>query len=150
MEVPGPMGPKSRVSYGPMGPKGRRPYHPRQLWGSFFPFLGGKIRQKLKKRKFKKPYIKVVWDSCLWDSGRWDGWGIILGWIPPLFRDIWSHKTSGTLFCLLFSQYCVCYFLNIVSNPNRRSPSKNQFRDYHAWNRIEKSMPQHCTNFSHF
>ena len=48
--------------------------------------------------------------------------------------------------CLLFSQYCVCYFLNIVSNPNRRSPSKNQFRDYHAWNRIEKLMPQHCTN----
>ena len=48
---------------------------------------------------------------------------------------------------LLFSQYCVCYFLNIVSNPNRRSPSKNQFRDYHAWNRIEKLMPQHCTNF---
>ena len=49
--------------------------------------------------------------------------------------------------CLLFSQYCVCYFLNIVSNPNRRSPSKNQFRDYHAWNRIEKLMPQHYTNF---
>ena len=39
--------------------------------------------------------------------------------------------------------YCVCYFLNIVSNPNRRSPSKNQFRDYHAWNRIEKLMPTH-------
>ena len=41
------------------------------------------------------------------------GWGIILGWIPPLFGDIWSHKTSKTLFllvifsilCLLFSQY---------------------------------------------
>ena len=27
-------------------------------------------------------------------------------------------------FCLLCSQYCVCYFLNFVSNPNRRSPSK--------------------------
>ena len=49
--------------------------------------------------------------------------------------------------CLLFSQYCVCYFLNIVSNPKRNFPSKNQFRDYHAWNRIEKLMPQHYTNF---
>ena len=34
--------------------------------------------------------------------------GIILGWIPPFFRDIWSHKTSETLFVfviLVFSQY---------------------------------------------
>ena len=46
--------------------------------------------------KFKKPYIKVVWDSCLWDSGRWGGWKIILGLIPPFFRDIWSHETSNT------------------------------------------------------
>ena len=50
-----------------------------------------------------------------WDSGRWDGWGIILGFISPFFGDIWSHKTSETLFlvvifsiwCLLFSQYCL-------------------------------------------
>ena len=42
---------------------------------------------------------------------------------------------------------CVCYFLNIVSNPNLPTSPKNQFRDYHAWNRIEKLMPQHCTNF---
>ena len=49
--------------------------------------------------KFKKPYIKVVRDSCLWDSGRWEGWEIILELIPPpFFRDIWSHKTSETLF----------------------------------------------------
>ena len=46
--------------------------------------------------------------------------------------------------CLLFSQYRVCYFLNIVSNPNLPTSPKNQFRDYHAWNRIEKFMPQHC------
>ena len=56
-------------------------------------------------------------------------------------------KRRKHYFCLLFSQYCVCYFLNIVSNPNRRSPSKNQFRDYHAWNRIKQLMPQHCTHF---
>ena len=31
--------------------------------------------------------------------------GIILGWIPPLFRDIWSHKTSKTLFLfVIFSR----------------------------------------------
>jgi hypothetical protein len=61
---------------------------PRQLWGSFFPFLDGKIRQKLKNRTFKKPYIKVVRDSCLWDSGRWEWWGIIMGLIPPYYHDI--------------------------------------------------------------
>ena len=49
--------------------------------------------------------------------------------------------------CLLFSQYCVCYFLNISRNPNLRTSPKNQFRDYHAWNRIEKLMPQ-LWNFS--
>ena len=47
--------------------------------------------------------------------------------------------------CLLFYQYRVCYFLNIVSNPNLPTSPKNQIRDYHAWNRIEKLMPQHCT-----
>ena len=46
--------------------------------------------------KLKKPDIKSVLDSCLWDSGRWDGWEIILGLIPPFFRDIWSYKTSET------------------------------------------------------
>ena len=46
--------------------------------------------------------------------------------------------------CLLFSQYCVCYFLNISRNPNLRTSPKNQFRDYHAWNRIEKLMPLNC------
>ena len=56
-------------------------------------------------------------------------------------------KRRTHYFCLLFSQYCVCYFLNIVSNPNRRFPSKNQFRDYHAWNRIEELMPPHYTKF---
>ena len=56
-------------------------------------------------------------------------------------------KRRTHYFCLLFSQYCVCYFLNIVSNPKRNFPSKNQFRDNHAWNRIEKLMPQHCTDF---
>ena len=45
------------------------------------------------------------------------------------------------------SRYCVCYFLNIVSNPNRHFPSKNQFRDNHAWNRIEKLLPKHYANF---
>ena len=57
----------------------------------------------------------MVLDSIKWDSGRWDGWGIILGWIPSFFRDIWSNKTSETLvvfvifsiLCLLFSQYCL-------------------------------------------
>ena len=56
-------------------------------------------------------------------------------------------KRRKPYFCLLFSQYGVCYFLNIVSNPNLPTSPKNQFRDYHAWNRIEKLMPQHCTNF---
>ena len=56
-----------------------------------------------------------------------------------------KHRTH--YFCLLFSQYCVCYFLNLVSNPNLPTSPKHQFREYHAWNRIEKLMPQHCTNF---
>ena len=71
------------------------------------------------------------------------------------WMDSFFFATSGPTkrrkhyLCLLFSQYCVCYFLNIVSNPKRNFPSKNQFRDYHAWNRIEKLMPQHWTNFPH-
>ena len=59
------------------------------------------------------------------------------------FRFFSRHLVPQNVGNIIF----VCYFLNIVSNPNRRSPSKNQFRDYHAWNRIEKLMPQHCTNF---
>ena len=55
----------------------------------------------------------MVLDSKKWDSDRWDGWEIILGSIPPFFRDIWSNKTSQTsfvavifsIFRLLFSQY---------------------------------------------
>ena len=40
----------------------------------------------------------------------------------------------------------VCYFLNIGLGPTKvnvlgTSP-RNQFRDYHTWNRIEKLMPQ--------
>ena len=67
---------------------------------------------------------------------------------PPFFwRHLVPQNVGNIIFVCYFSQYCVCYFLNIVSNPNRRSPSENQFRDYHAWNRIEKLMPQHCTNF---
>ena len=111
---------------------------PRQLWGSFFPFLGWKIWQKLKNRKFKKPYIKVVWDSCLWDSGRWDGWGIILGWIPPFFRDIWSRKTSETLF--LFVIFSILD-LGRKKNNGLAICSKNQFPDYFIRNRIEKLVP---------
>ena len=56
-------------------------------------------------------------------------------------------KRPKPYFCLSFSQYCVCYFLNIVSNPKRNFLSKNNFRDDHAWNRIEKLMSKHYTNF---
>ena len=67
-------------------------------------------------------------------------------WIHPLFFATFGRtKRPKHYFRLLFSQYCVCYFLNIVSNPNRRFPSKNQFQDYHAWNRIDKLMSQHYT-----
>ena len=78
---------------------------PRQLWGSFFPFLGREISQKVKNRKIKKPYMKVVWDSCLWDSGRWDGCGIILGWIPFFFASFGRAKRRKHYVCLLFYQY---------------------------------------------
>ena len=61
----------------------------------------GKTAQKPKNRKFKKPYIKELWGLKKWDSGRWDGWGIILGFIPPFFGDIWSHITSETLFLVV-------------------------------------------------
>ena len=36
----------------------------------------------------------------------WDGWGIILGWVPIFFRDIWSHKTSETLFLFVILVGC--------------------------------------------
>ena len=66
---------------------------------------------------------------------------------PLFFSKSGPTKRRKHYFCLLFSQYCVFYFLNIVSNPNLRTSPKNQFRDYHAWNRIEKLMPQHWTHF---
>ena len=62
---------------------------------------------------------------------------------PLFFATSGPTKRREHYFWLLFSQYCVCYFLNIVSNPNLPTSPKNQFRDYHAWNRIEKLMPQH-------
>ena len=69
-------------------------------------------------------------------------------WIRSVFFPISGPtKRRKHYLCLLFYQYCACYFLNIVSNPNRRFPSKHQFRDYHAWNRIEKLMPKHYTSF---
>ena len=63
---------------------------------------------------------------------------------PPFFS---RHLVPPNVGNIIF----VCYFLNIGSesnrNPNLRTSPKNQFRDYHAWNRIEKLMPQHYTNF---
>ena len=70
-------------------------------------------------------------------------------WMDSLFLFPASGPTKRRkhYLCLLCSQYCVCYFLNIVSNPNLPTSPKNQFRDYHAWNRIEMLMPQHDTHF---
>ena len=51
--------------------------------------------------RFKQSTINELWDSKKWDSGRWDGWGIILGFILPFFRDIWSRITSETLFLVV-------------------------------------------------
>ena len=56
-------------------------------------------------------------------------------------------KRRNHYLCLLFPQYCVCSFPNISRNPNLRTSPKNQFQDYHAWNRIEKLMPLNW-NFS--
>jgi len=67
------------------------------------------------------------------------GWGGNNSWThPPFFRDIWSHRTSETLFLfVIFSILdCVQQKVNVLLT----SPS-NQFRDYHTWNRIEKLMP---------
>ena len=94
----------------------------------------------MKNREIKKPYIKVVRDSCLWDSDRWEGWGIIMGLIPPYYRDIWSHKTSETLIFFLFPQYFhggQQKVKDLLTSPS------NQFRDYSIWNRLEKLVPQH-------
>ena len=60
---------------------------------------------------------------------------------PLFFATSGPTKRRKHYLCLLFSQYGVCYFLNISRNPNLRTSPKNQFRDYHAWNRIEKLMP---------
>ena len=98
--------------------------------------------QKVKNRKIRKPYIKVVCDEQKWDSGRWDGWQIILGLIPPFFRDSWSHKTSEKLF--LFVIFSILDWGPKQINVLLTSP-RNQFRDYFIWNRIEKLMPQPTT-----
>ena len=77
------------------------------------------------------------------DSGRWDGWGIIIGWIPLFFRDIWSHRTSETFFL-----FVIFSILGRSRNKHVLGTSpRNQFRDYSIWNRIEKLMPQFW-NFS--
>ena len=55
-------------------------------------------------------------------------------------RDIWSHKTSETLF--LFVIFSILDWVQQKVNDLLTSPN-NQFRDYHTWNRIEKLMPQH-------
>ena len=59
---------------------------------------------------------------------------------PPFFRDIWSHRTSETLF--LFVIFSILDWVQQKVNDLLTSPN-NQFRDYHTWNRIEKLMPQH-------
>ena len=76
--------------------------------------------------------------------GRWDGWEIILGLIPPFFRDMWSHKTSETLF--VFVIFSILDWGPTKVNVLLTSPG-NQFRDYFIWNLIEKLMPQ-LWNFS--
>ena len=63
-------------------------------------------------------------------------------WIHPPF--FWRHLVPQNVGNIIFG----CYFFNIASNPKpnpkRNFPSKNQFRDYHAWNRIEKLVPLNC------
>ena len=73
----------------------------------------------------------------------------MIGWIPFFFATSGPTKRRKHYVCLLFFQYCVCYFLNISRNPNLRTSPKNQFRDYHAWNRIKKLMPQHWKQNPH-
>ena len=57
---------------------------------------------------------------------------------PSFFRDIWSHRTSETLF--VFVIFSILDWVQQKVNVLLTSPS-NQFRDYHTWNRIEKLMP---------
>ena len=56
------------------------------------------------------------------------------------FRDIWSHKTSETLFSSVI--FSILGRSRTKVNVLLTSPS-NQFRDYSIWNRIEKLVPQH-------
>ena len=56
----------------------------------------------------------------------------------PFFRDIWSHKTSETLF--LFVIFSILGRSPRTVNDLLTSPS-NQFWDYFIWNRIEKLVP---------
>ena len=62
---------------------------------------------------------------------------------PLFFATSGPTKRRKHYFCLLFSQYWAgVEKVNVLGT----SP-KNQIRDYHAWNRIEKLMPQ-LWNFS--
>ena len=63
---------------------------------------------------------------------------------PPFFRDVWSHKTSETLILFVIFSILGRSRIEIKIFTLLR---KKQFRDYHAWNRIEKLMPQ-LWNFS--
>ena len=63
------------------------------------------------------------------------------------FATSGPEKRRKQYVCLLFSQYWVCYFSILSQFQDGTSIRKKQFRDYHAWNRIEKLMPQHYTNF---
>ena len=58
---------------------------------------------------------------------------------PLFFRDIWSHRTSDTLF--VFVIFSILDLVQQKINVLLTSPS-NQFRDYFIWNRIEKLIPQ--------
>ena len=68
----------------------------------------------------------------------WDEWGIILGWIPPFCHDMWSHKTSETLF--VFVIFSILDWVQRKVNGLGTSP-RNQFRDYFIWSRIKKLVP---------
>ena len=63
---------------------------------------------------------------------------------PPLFfATSGPTKRRTHYFCLLFSQYWAgVEQINVLGTSPR-----NQFRDYHTWNRIEKLMPR-LWNFS--
>ena len=66
-------------------------------------------------------------------------------WMDSAF--FWRHLVPQNVGNIIFG----CYFLNIGLGPKQINGlaicSKNQFREYHAWNRIKKLMPQHCTHF---